>query len=753
MRCAQCGMQNPDDHRFCKKCGGALAPPGRHASVGEQLLREAYVARIRGDLGMAIEKAQAALLADPNDASGHKLLGMLYASQNQPAKAVEHLERALQLQPTIGEVREELARMRKRLQREQRAQQFAQPEAAEAWPVEPAAPVAPERAEPPASPPRPAAVEPLVVAQPPAVPAAPTPQPGVRAPEPAVTYPAAAPMAPQPVQPPAPSPQPLQRQMTPAAPAPAPTPEAPPTTPVHPQYPAEPPSAPAQLTTASPVSRQELAAVAGAARTGMDWFMLWMRSAADFEKLWLAFKASLLSALGFAVSCGLAAAVVSSGKAASAGANIVVAILLVLAGLVFEFAVGCRAAGALCRMTYLEVERGIRVAPAEAYSFASRFLWPLTGWFLVVFFGAVALLAIERGVFALVGRIPYLGPVTTGTATIPLFVLNVVVLLLGVGVVSTLFAATTAVEESGLADMLRRCAAIVRRVPAHFVASELVVGYVATLVLGVGAGLVFLGLIATGIPLEAGIGGESSASAQSWGILLVIVSTVTLFWIVCCVPWTLVATGSTVQYLWLKQRMAQARALGIDRSSVFARRWAWVGAALIGVLSLVAYGQDSRSGSRGSTPAQAQITEQVMNWLQQHAKGSFPRGPWGAPAQGVDEQRSRAREPHGSPRRSFTFTPVRPAPRPPAAAPPSAAPPGGAAVNPNSERCLQLLAEGRQYLLAAGEAESQGNRALERAQIEAAIRAFQEAVNLDPSNRDAQQALDGARQLLAMLGT
>ena len=26
-KCLRCGMNNPDDHRFCKECGGTLAPP------------------------------------------------------------------------------------------------------------------------------------------------------------------------------------------------------------------------------------------------------------------------------------------------------------------------------------------------------------------------------------------------------------------------------------------------------------------------------------------------------------------------------------------------------------------------------------------------------------------------------------------------------------------------------------------------------------------------------------------------------
>ena len=178
MRCAKCGTQNADNHRFCMKCGEELAPPRGQTAAAEQLLREAYVARLRGGISLAISKAEEALALAPDDAPGHKLLGMLYASQNQTEKAVAHLERALRLQPSISEVSDELTRLRKRLEREQRRR----PQPAPTVPAPGPQPQPPAAPAPAPSQPAPQAPQAQQVAVPPAS----QPEP---APAPAESYP------------------------------------------------------------------------------------------------------------------------------------------------------------------------------------------------------------------------------------------------------------------------------------------------------------------------------------------------------------------------------------------------------------------------------------------------------------------------------------------------------------------------------------------------------------------------------------
>ncbi|UCH35160.1 MAG: M48 family metalloprotease [Armatimonadota bacterium] len=65
-----------------------------------------------------------------------------------------------------------------------------------------------------------------------------------------------------------------------------------------------------------------------------------------------------------------------------------------------------------------------------------------------------------------------------------------------------------------------------------------------------------------------------------------------------------------------------------------------------------------------------------------------------------------------------------------------------------TERGRRLAELGREHLRLAGEGETQQNSATVRMHIQQAIRCFEEAVRLDPSNQEAQQNLDNARFLL-----
>jgi tetratricopeptide (TPR) repeat protein len=107
VRCPRCGTDSPDQSRFCRACGEALA--GRAAGAAAQappaeerarrLLEEAFRLSEEGRLLAAIQTCQQAVAINPNSTSAHSLLGTLYERQGDRDGAIREYEQVLTLSP------------------------------------------------------------------------------------------------------------------------------------------------------------------------------------------------------------------------------------------------------------------------------------------------------------------------------------------------------------------------------------------------------------------------------------------------------------------------------------------------------------------------------------------------------------------------------------------------------------------------------------------------------------------------------
>ncbi|MCL6629622.1 MAG: zinc ribbon domain-containing protein, partial [Armatimonadetes bacterium] len=84
MQCANCGIINDPDSRYCKRCGHMLVAnshrsltPEEHIKIGE-LIYAAYKHKEVGEIESAILACQGALVLNDSNASAHSLLGSLY---------------------------------------------------------------------------------------------------------------------------------------------------------------------------------------------------------------------------------------------------------------------------------------------------------------------------------------------------------------------------------------------------------------------------------------------------------------------------------------------------------------------------------------------------------------------------------------------------------------------------------------------------------------------------------------------------
>ncbi|MGB9587238.1 MAG: tetratricopeptide repeat protein [Armatimonadota bacterium] len=105
MECANCGITNDPDSRYCKKCGHMLVAnshrsltPEEHIKIGE-LIYAAYKHKEAGEIESAILACQGALALNDTNASAHSLLGSLYELKGDIHAALSEYEYAAKLAP------------------------------------------------------------------------------------------------------------------------------------------------------------------------------------------------------------------------------------------------------------------------------------------------------------------------------------------------------------------------------------------------------------------------------------------------------------------------------------------------------------------------------------------------------------------------------------------------------------------------------------------------------------------------------
>jgi len=105
MECANCGITNDPDSRYCKKCGHMLVAnshrsltPEEHIKIGE-LIYAAYKHKEAGEIESAILACQGALALNDANASAHSLLGALYELKGDIHAALSEYEYAAKLAP------------------------------------------------------------------------------------------------------------------------------------------------------------------------------------------------------------------------------------------------------------------------------------------------------------------------------------------------------------------------------------------------------------------------------------------------------------------------------------------------------------------------------------------------------------------------------------------------------------------------------------------------------------------------------
>ncbi len=107
MTCPTCSIPNLSDDKYCRECGTRLPPPLAvpAATDGEDpqvigLLADAASALDAGEPERAATAVQAALAVQPGSAAAHSALAVVYERQGRIDAAVEHVRRALELDPS-----------------------------------------------------------------------------------------------------------------------------------------------------------------------------------------------------------------------------------------------------------------------------------------------------------------------------------------------------------------------------------------------------------------------------------------------------------------------------------------------------------------------------------------------------------------------------------------------------------------------------------------------------------------------------
>ena len=115
MFCSDCGTKNSIDSKYCKECGAKINDGYRTMMLSlddlraiddqknqdrlTKLLDMAFWHNEAGNIDAAVLACEAALAIHPHSTTAHSLLGTLYEKRGNDAKAVEHLQAVVTLNP------------------------------------------------------------------------------------------------------------------------------------------------------------------------------------------------------------------------------------------------------------------------------------------------------------------------------------------------------------------------------------------------------------------------------------------------------------------------------------------------------------------------------------------------------------------------------------------------------------------------------------------------------------------------------
>lgn len=115
MFCTECGTKNSIDSKYCKECGAKINDGYRTMMLSlddlraiddqknqdrlTKLLDMAFWHNEAGNIDAAVLACEAALAIHPHSTTAHSLLGTLYEKRGNDAKAVEHLQAVVTLNP------------------------------------------------------------------------------------------------------------------------------------------------------------------------------------------------------------------------------------------------------------------------------------------------------------------------------------------------------------------------------------------------------------------------------------------------------------------------------------------------------------------------------------------------------------------------------------------------------------------------------------------------------------------------------
>ncbi len=115
MFCTECGTRNTADSKYCKECGAKVNDGYRTMMLSvddmaavddthdqerlKKLLDMAFWHNQSGNLDAAVLAGEAALAIHPNCTTAHSLLGTLYEKKGDDARAIEHFEDVVRLNP------------------------------------------------------------------------------------------------------------------------------------------------------------------------------------------------------------------------------------------------------------------------------------------------------------------------------------------------------------------------------------------------------------------------------------------------------------------------------------------------------------------------------------------------------------------------------------------------------------------------------------------------------------------------------
>jgi hypothetical protein len=112
MLCTQCQTSNSIDYNFCRECGAKLSAGDGADPQVEQLLARAFSLLDQGQAQEAREAAMAVFALDPDNASAHSVLALIYEREGKIQDAIREYEAVLARNPNSTADRLKLAALR-----------------------------------------------------------------------------------------------------------------------------------------------------------------------------------------------------------------------------------------------------------------------------------------------------------------------------------------------------------------------------------------------------------------------------------------------------------------------------------------------------------------------------------------------------------------------------------------------------------------------------------------------------------------